>query len=90
MPERSFSWAPGLCARCTSFWLGMAFSAVLLFFRKLPGSIAAGLLMMVPLVLDGTLQFAGFYQSTNLARLITGFLAGAGISVLFEAGLKTD
>lgn len=45
---------------------------------------------MVPLVLDGTLQFAGFYQSTNLARLITGFLAGAGISVLFEAGLKTD
>ncbi len=90
LPERSFQWAPGLCARCTFFWAGMAVSAPLMYFRKLPGSLVAGLFMIAPLVIDGTLQFAGFYQSSNPVRLITGLLAGTGISVLFEAGLKTD
>lgn len=90
LPERSFDWAPGLCARCTFFWVGMTAALPFMYFGKLPGSLLAGLLMVAPLVIDGTLQFAGFYQSTNLIRLITGFLAGTGICVLFEAGMRTD
>jgi uncharacterized membrane protein len=90
LPERSFDWAPGLCARCTFFWIGMTVALPLMYFRKLPGSLAAGLLMVAPLVIDGSLQFAGFYHSTNLVRLITGFMAGIGICILFEAGIRTD
>jgi uncharacterized membrane protein len=90
LPERSFSWAPGLCARCTFFWTGVLVSSALMFFRKLPGSLAAGLFMIAPLVVDGSLQFAGFYQSTNTVRLITGLLAGTGVCLLFEAGIRTE
>ena len=90
LPERTFSWSPGLCARCTFFWLGMLAAAPLIYFRKLPGSITAGLIMIAPLVIDGSLQFAGFYQSTNAIRLITGLLAGSGICVLFEAGGRVN
>ena len=61
-----------------------------MYFGKLPGSLMAGLLMVAPLVIDGTLQDGGLYQSTNLIRLLTGFLAGTGICVLFEAGIRTD
>jgi len=57
-------------------------------FRKLPGYLSAGLLFIAPLVLDGSLQFAGLYESTNVLRMITGFLAGAGVCILFESGVK--
>lgn len=89
LPERSWSWAPGLCARCTFFWIGMTLSLPFMYFRKLPGSVKAGLMMIAPLVLDGTLQYAGLYQSTNWIRLITGLLAGTGICVLLESGART-
>lgn len=90
LPERSYSWAPGLCARCTFFWTGMLFSTPLMYFRKLPGSVALGLFMIAPLIIDGSLQFVGLYQSTNPIRLVTGVLAGSGICVLFEAGIGTS
>lgn len=67
----------------------MAAALPLMYFRKLPGSVLAGLLMVAPLVIDGSLQYAGFYGSTNAVRLVTGFMAGTGICVLLEAGIKT-
>lgn len=88
LPERSFSWAPGLCARCTFFWIGILASSPLMFFRKLPGSAAAGLLLVLPLVLDGSLQFIGLYESTNILRLSTGLAAGTGLCMLLDSGIR--
>jgi len=84
LPSRSFNWAPGLCARCTFFWIGVLLSSALMFFKKLPGSVLTGLLLILPMALDGSLQFIGFYESTNIMRLLTGFLGGAGLCVLLE------
>jgi uncharacterized membrane protein len=84
LPSRSFEWAPGLCARCTFFWIGVLLSSTLMFFRKLPGSVLTGLLLILPMALDGSLQYIGLYESTNLARLLTGFLGGTGLCVLLE------
>ncbi len=86
LPERSFSWAPGLCARCTFFWTGVLFSSLLMFFRRFSASITVGLLLIVPMVLDGSLQFIGLYESTNIMRLLTGFLGGTGLCILLEGG----
>lgn len=86
LPERSFTWAPGLCARCTFFWVGTFFASLLMLFRKLPGSICIGLLMIAPMALDGSFQFMGLYESTNLMRLLTGFLGGTGFCILLESG----
>ncbi|PIE52907.1 hypothetical protein CSA37_04495 [Candidatus Fermentibacteria bacterium] len=88
LPERSFLWTPGLCARCSFFWAGLFFASVLMLFRKLPGRLVAGLLVISPLVVDGLLQFAGFYESTNAVRLITGALAGLGTGIVFESGAE--
>ncbi|NYT05340.1 MAG: DUF2085 domain-containing protein [Methanomicrobiales archaeon] len=38
--------------------------------------IAAALLLVVPMAIDGTLQLATAYESTPLVRAITGFLYG--------------
>ena len=88
LPQRSFDWAPGLCARCTFFWIGVLLSSLLMFLKKLPGSVMVGLLLIAPMALDGSLQFIGFYESTNLMRLLSGFLGGAGLCILLEGGAK--
>jgi uncharacterized membrane protein len=59
-----------------------------IWFSKLPGSLTAGALMILPLIADGSLQFAGLYESTNFVRMLTGFLAGTGVCVVFEAGIR--
>ena len=73
----------GLCARCTAFWgaAGLASLAMALGFR--PPGLPAGLLMLVPLIADGGLQYLGLYESTNLMRVATGLLAGAGVASLY-------
>ncbi len=67
----------------------MVLSLPFMYFRKLPGSLTAGLIMIAPLVIDGTLQYIGLHQSTNWIRLVTGLLAGTGICVLLESGART-
>lgn len=88
LPHRSFDWAPGLCARCTFFWIAILLSSSLMFFRKLPGSIVLGLFLMLPMALDGSFQFIGLYESNNIMRLLTGFFAGAGLCIMLEGGAK--
>jgi uncharacterized membrane protein len=39
------------------------------------------LLAMAPLAIDGTFQLFGFWESTNLMRMITGGIAGVGLGV---------
>ena len=88
LPQRSFEWASGLCARCTFFWIGVFLSSFLMLFRKLPGSVILGLFFILPMALDGSMQFIGLYESTNLMRLLTGLLAGTGLCILLEGGAK--
>lgn len=39
---------------------------------------------MLPLLIDGTLQYFGYFQSTNIRRLLTGILAGISTICLFR------
>ena len=45
-----------------------------------------GLLMLVPMTVDGTVQRVTSYESNNIRRLITGILWGVGF-VVFEVTL---
>jgi len=38
--------------------------------------------LVVPLLLDGITQYVSLRESNNLLRLLTGFLAGIGISII--------
>lgn len=95
MPERSLHYggrALPVCARDAGLFLGFATClAVLLFayrkaspkFPTLPG-LACVFLMALPAVLDGVTQYAGWRESSNAIRLVTGLLAGtAGAVIVF-------
>jgi uncharacterized membrane protein len=80
LPERSF-FCRGrqfpICSRCTGILLGYLLGMIYAF---LFGSISwyFAILMILPLVVDGYLQFIHVWQSTNIRRLWTGILAGIG------------
>ena len=87
LPERSFElfgqFMP-ICTRDTGIFAGV-FLACLLSFgsSKLPRLMKSGalaVLSVVPLGIDGTMQFLGFWESTNNIRFATGLIPGFFIS----------
>ena len=46
-------------------------------------SVAASLMMMIPMVADGFIQLKTRYESTNPRRFVTGFFFGWGLMALF-------
>jgi len=83
-PERCFKIAGHnflLCSRCTGLLMGF-FGFFMLVFLNLQIPAFAGLILMLPMVLDGVSQFFSFRESNNLLRLLTGFLFTFGFMVL--------
>lgn len=84
-----------LCARCTGMYLGILSTLFILSrLRKLSGGLPAGGVLAVlglffgAMVVDGansTFQTlgGGFWDSTNLIRLITGTMAGIALGFVF-------
>jgi len=74
------------CSRCTAIWLGLAIGlGFMVFYRielneKLLFVVIAGL---APIGIDGIGQLFGFWESTNLMRVLTGLIIGSicGISI---------
>lgn len=84
LPERSF-FIRGrqlpLCARCTGILIGYFCGGIYaLLWGALP--LPVTILLMVPLVIDGTGQYLGWWMSTNPRRLITGIMAGIATDFL--------
>lgn len=85
LPDRSFHlpWGvSGLCTRCTAFWFGLAVGSPLLYLASWRPGFWTGPLLILPLVADGLLQAWTEYTSSNLVRILTGFMAALGIAVL--------
>ena len=70
-----------ICARCTGELIGILFAAASYVFFH-PGWQAA-LVLLIPMIVDGGVQKASAYESTNVRRAITGALFGYGIVCLF-------
>ena len=62
-----------ICSRCTGLLLGFfGFIALALINVQIP--LFAGLIMLLPMAIDGASQLTGLRESNNLVRLLTGFL----------------
>jgi uncharacterized membrane protein len=88
LPDRSFYFKGKkfpICARCTGILVGYFIAIILLFFY--PINIYFSLMLLLPLSLDGGMQYLGFYTSTNPRRFITGILAGIGTIFLLREAL---
>ena len=76
----------GLCARCTSMYLGAFISLITfpLWYGQIStmNAIFLGIILLMPGGVDGTTQMFGSRESTNRLRLITGFFLGGGIVIL--------
>ena len=99
--DRSFE-AGGLvfcvCARDTGIYLGlMATLAILIILyahlREKPAAmppvwaIITGVLLIVPMAVDGVGSYLGLHETNNLLRYITGYLCGTGLAVIVSGGL---
>lgn len=84
MPERSFfikGYQLPICARCTGIIIG-EFISFILFMLNFRLSIMVCIVYLLPLILDGTIQYLVKYVSNNRRRLITGLIFGLGFMQL--------
>ena len=80
MPERSFfikGYQFPICARCTGILIGYITSPALIYFGLLP-NIFGCVILLLPMIIDGTIQYCTNYNSNNFKRFITGLLSGFG------------
>jgi len=87
LPHRSFHFRGRqfpVCARCTGILLGYLLYPAFVF-GIWPASLLGGLLLNLPALVDGSTQIHRWRESTNLLRLITGFLSGAGQAMAASA-----
>ena len=101
MAERSFILGGKqlpVCARCTGIYAGIFFSMVFFFiFGRMKGNkpyatsgMILGACAFMPISIDGFFSYLGFWESTQLLRVITGALAGASLIgfILLGANFK--
>jgi uncharacterized membrane protein len=88
-PERSFKYKNTyfpVCSRCTGFYLGMIVSIpIYFFFLKYLNNlqlIYPGLILLIPMALDGGTQALKYRESNNSLRFVTGLLGGFGVMLL--------
>lgn len=84
-PDRSFFFRGHqfpICARCTGELIGILAGIPIAIIWGYPRFYIV-VLMIMPLVLDGSIQRLTSYESTNLRRLITGTLFGVALIFLF-------
>ena len=84
LPERSFFYKGKqfpVCARCTGVFFGQLAALIYGFFSKT--SVIMSLCCLGIMGTDWTIQEIGMKQSTNIRRLITGFLGGFGLFSLY-------
>ena len=74
------------CSRCTAIWLGLAIGIGFMIFYKIKLNEKIAFIIIsgiIPIGIDGVGQLLGFWESTNIIRLITGLIVGiiCGIAI---------
>ncbi len=72
----------GVCSRSLFLYLSFVAAGLLMFQRHAFLSWEKSLLLLIPILVDGLTQIAGWRESTNLLRVLTGSLGGIGIAGL--------
>jgi uncharacterized membrane protein len=67
-----------LCARCTAIYASYIVLPFFAFFTVTHYFLVFGLLLQLPMLLDGGTQLLRWRESNNYLRVITGLLSGIG------------
>lgn len=73
-----------LCSRCFSGYIGISLAAIVLsstkaYYKRL----VIGIALLMPGIMDATIQLVSEYESLNFTRSITGLLGGIGVFTMF-------
>ena len=74
-----------LCWRCTGVMMALIIMVIIRNFVNISFGVVQlvlGSLMMLPIVIDGYLQYFLKHESTNRKRSITGIMFGVGFSLV--------
>jgi uncharacterized membrane protein len=89
LPSRSFFFRGRqfpVCARCTGIVLGYL-SYPAFFFGLVQLDLWIALALNIPALVDGVTQAAGWRESNNILRVVSGFLSGfSQVAILAAAG----
>lgn len=83
LKERSFHYRGKqmfVCSRCFGILFGYIILSPILFFLGLKIGFYS-IILLVPLVFDGLLQYFKILKSTNFRRLVTGLIGGIGLGL---------
>jgi len=73
-----------MCARDVGIFLGLSIGAFIVAYRRVSINPFLLILGLIPVGLDGGIQFLTSYESTNAIRLTTGAIAGVTVSLLIS------
>ena len=85
MEERSFHFKGyqfPVCARCTGVFVGEIIAIILLLFG-IKINIFVSIALLLIMGFDWFIQYINLLPSTNIRRLITGTLAGIGLTFIY-------
>jgi uncharacterized membrane protein len=87
IPERSLFLNDNqmpFCSRDLGIFVGLVAGMLLAILLNIRISILLFLLTLVPMGIDGSLQLLTDYESSNMLRLMTGLIAGVGVSLIMS------
>ena len=79
-PDRSFfmgKYQFPVCARCTGILAGHVIGIILAFIQTCSWEI--GILLSIPMILDGSTQYLHWRESNQILRFLTGISGGVGV-----------
>lgn len=89
IPERCFVYKNRhlpICARCTGILFGGISSLIIFNIFNLTFSFLTSFILMLPMIMDGGLQYLNYIISNNNRRFVTGFIFGTG-TVIFSQNI---
>lgn len=89
IPERCFVYKNRhlpICARCTGILFGGISSLIIFNIFNLTFSFLTSFILMLPMIMDGGLQYLNYILSNNNRRFVTGFFFGMG-TVIFSQNI---
>lgn len=69
-----------ICARCTGIVFSTMIGYVIYFIRR--SKLICGVILCIPMIIDGGIQYLRIRESTNLRRFLTGVLGGIGLAII--------
>ena len=88
-PDRAFKigdFVFPLCARCTGIVVGALVITIINFkyYKTYKYILLVSILLLFPMIIDGVMQYVFSVESTNLRRVITGFIFSIGmVNIIF-------